>query len=204
MKEQNEPQTDRITQGNKFEKPAPIRPILSSADTYDQHIQMEEYTEAFGVGRRPLWNVPQNSIANEKVTTIRASAAVQSAAPSFATQSGILNSPATTLTTFSVVPNMASTIKASGPIQVSFSVNAQTLNANDPGTFAIFRDGVQISQRYQGSAGAANTTFSVGTSFTDNPPLGYHVYDVRWKQGASKLTAVGTQRTIQVLNLRAQ
>jgi hypothetical protein len=193
-----------FTPGYRWQPPTFLRPIISTSDTFDQNTQLEDYSDVFATGRRPMWNTPRVAVLNEKVGTIKASAAVNSAYPSVATQSGAISGPSTTLTTFTVVPNMATVIRASGPVQISFAVNASTLNANDPGTFAVFRDGVQISQQYQGSAGAANVAFSVAASFTDNPPLGNHVYDVRWKQGASALTAVSTQRTIQVLNLRAQ
>src|SRR5260221_11671593 len=193
-----------VTNGNFFQLPVVPRPILSSMDTYDQNTQVEDYSDAFATGRRPLWNVPDLAYVNSKVTTIKSSASVTSASPAIATKAGILQNPATALTTFTVVPNLGQVIKASGPVQVSFAVNVSTLNANDPVSFAIFRCGTQVGQTFQGSAGAANTAFNVIASYTDNPPLGNHVYDVRWKKGSSTATAIGTQRTIQVLNLRAQ
>lgn len=192
------------TSGSQWQPPPFRRPMISTSDTFDQNTQIEDFTDVFAIGRRPMWNTPRISVLNEKIGTIKSSASVNSAYPSVATQSGAISGPSTTLTTFTVVPNMATVVKASGPVQISFAVNASTLNANDPGTFAVFRDGVQVSQQFQGSAGAANVAFSVAASFTDNPPLGNHVYDVRWFKGASTLTAVGKQRTIQVLNLRAQ
>jgi hypothetical protein len=196
--------TIRPESGVVYHPPRLPRPILSTLDTFDQNTQIETYGDTFAVGRRPMWNTPNVAVSNEKVGTIRSSAAVSSATPSYPTQSGSLSGPSTTLTTFTVVPNMAQVIKASGPVQITFSLNASTANANDPGTFAVFRDGVQVGQQYKGSAGAGATAFSVTGSFTDNPPLGYHVYDLRWAKGTSTLTAIGKQRSIQILNLRAQ
>lgn len=198
------PVEDPVTPGWKWQPPPRRRPMISTADTFDQNTQLEDYRDAFGTGRRPLWSTPLVAVSNEKVGTIKASASVRSAYPSIATASGAFSGPSTTLTTFTVVPNMATVVKASGPVQISFAVNASTASADDPGTFAVFRDGVQVSQQFQGSAGAANVAFSVAASFTDNPPQGNRVYDVRWKKGASTLTSIGTQRTIQALNLRAQ
>lgn len=187
-----------------FQPPVFARPILSTQDTYDQNTQVESLTDPFQPGVRPLWNVPNQAVTAVKVTTIKTSANVQSLSPAVPVLSGAFLSPNTNLTTFTVVPNMAQTIKASGPVQVSFVLNAQTVNAADTCTFAIFRNGVQVSQAMKASGPAANTSFSVQGTYTDNPPLGYQVYDVRWAKGSSLLTATGKQRTLQVLNLRAQ
>lgn len=195
-------QTD-ISSGNGFQPPPFHRPILSTIDTYDQNTQVEHLSEAFSTGRRPIWNIPQIAVVSTKVGTIKQSASVTTVAPTLATQSGIIPNAITNLASFVVVPNMSAVLKASGPVQVTFSVNVQTANANDPVTFGIFRNGIQVSQSYQGS-GAAATAFTVSATYTDNPPLGTQVYDVRWKKGSSQVTAVQKQRTIQALNLRAQ
>ena len=195
---------DEAEKVEPFQPPVFHRPILATLDTFDQNTQTEYFREAFHTGERPLWNTPNIAVVNEKVGSIKSSASVQGVSPAQATPSGIFLSPTTNLTTFTVVPNMAQVVQASGPVQVSFALNVQTVNANDPVSFAIFRNGVQASQVFVASAGAANTTFSASGTYTDNPPLGYQVYDVRWLKGVSKVTAVGLQRTLQVLNLRAQ
>lgn len=189
--------------GQKFQLPVTRRPILSTVDTFDQKTQTERFTDVFSVGARPIWNVPRVAVTTEKVGTIKSSAAVNTVSPVLATQAGIISNAITNTTSFSVVPNLTQVIKASGPVTVNFSVNVRTVNANDPVNFAIFRNGLQVSQIYRGS-GAANTDFLMTGTYTDNPPLGQAVYDVRWFRGASKATASGKNRTIQVLNLRAQ
>lgn len=187
-----------------FQPPVFSRPILATQDTYDQNTQVEHLLDPYSTGTRPVWNTPNVAVINEKVGTIKSSAVVNSVTPSFPSPSGIFPSPTTALTAFTVIPNMAQVIKASGPVQINFSLTCQTVNANDPAQFAIYRNGVQVSQIFIASAGAGATSFSVSGNYTDNPPLGYQVYDVRWAAGASTLTAVGKQRTLQLLNLRAQ
>lgn len=194
---------ESVSTSQTIQPPVFRRPILSTIDTYDQNTQVEHLEEAFATGKRPMWNIPTVAVVSSKVGTIKQSANVVSVSPNLATQSGILSGPTTNVATFTVVPNMAQVIRASGPVQVAFSLNASTANASDPVSFAVFRDGVQVSQTYLGS-GAANTAFSVIGSYTDNPPAGNHIYDLRWAKGSSVVTAVGKQRTIQVLNLRAQ
>lgn len=189
--------------GRQFSPPVFRRPILSTVDTYDQNTQVDHLTEAFSTGKRPIWNVPRVATTTEKIGTIKSSAAVTTVSPVLATQSGIISGPQTASVAFTVVPNMASVLKASGPVQITFALNVQTVNANDPVSFAIFRNGLQVSQIYRGS-GAANTDFHMAGTYTDNPPAGQAVYDIRWKKGASTVTASGKNRTLQVSNLRAQ
>jgi len=186
-----------------FQPPVFPRPIISTLDTFDQNTQVEHLVDPFSPGTRPLWNTPAQAVVNEKVGTVKTSASVSGVSPAQATPSGIFPSPTTTSTSFTVVPNMAQVVKASGPVQISFALTLQTANANDPVSFAIFRNGVQASQTFKASAGAA-TPFSASGTYTDNPPSGNQVYDVRWAKGSSTVTAVGTQRTLQVLNLRAR
>src|SRR6266403_1107713 len=155
-----QPPSEPPTNGNWFQLPVIPRPV-SGIDALDPTNDEGRYTDAFALGHRPLWAIPSVALSNEKVGTIKASAAVTSAAPALATQSGILSGPSTTLTTFTTVPNLGAVLKASGPVQITFALNAQTVNANDPASFAIFRDNVQVSQQYIASAGAANTAFSV-------------------------------------------
>lgn len=200
-------QDDQVEQPKRiqpFQPPTFVRPILATQDTYDQNTQVESLKDPFLPGPRPLWNTPNQAVTAEKITTIKTSATVQSLTPGYPTLAGVFSGPNTNLTTFTVIPNMAQTLKTSGPVQINFTLNAQTVNAADTCSFAVFRNGVQISQTMKASGPAANTSFSVQGHYTDNPPLGYQVYDVRWAKGSSLLTATGKQRTLQVLNLRAQ
>lgn len=179
------------------------RPLASTLDTYDNNFTVDYQRDAFLAGRRPMWNIPVMATTASKVGTIKSSANVAGTSPAYAIVSGFSQSPITNVNTFSVIPNMAQQIHTSGPLQVNFSVNLQTVNSADPVSVAVFRNGLQVSQTYQ-SSGNGNTNFLMSGSFTDNPPLGRAVYDVRWKNTASKVTASGTQRTLQLLNLRAQ
>jgi hypothetical protein len=120
--------------------------------------------------------------------------------------------PTTNSTTYSSVPNMAQTIKSDSQVQINFTLTARTANFQSP-YFAIYRDGMKISQEYRAlgttPTGTTNThDFLVsGTHIDPNPPPGLHTYELRWHvddQAPGALTAGNNNRTFQVSNLRAQ
>jgi hypothetical protein len=116
--------------------------------------------------------------------------------------------PFTTATGFKAIPNMKQVIRTDSEVQITFFIDILTAAPDNQVQFAIFRDGQQISQVFNGSVATANTPINVSGSYTDLGPTmkKLHLYDLRWRVVGSthRVTAVGRRRTFQVSNLRAQ
>src|SRR5216684_4755123 len=117
---------------------------------------------------------------------------------------GATSSPTTTSGAYAVIPEMKVSITTSGgKILILFSSVISTDTNATGSNYAIFRDGVQVAT-FANAWPTANIGQMIAFSFLDNPPLGVHTYDIRWNNtgGANKLTASGTQRTIQASEIQ--
>lgn len=113
---------------------------------------------------------------------------------------GSTSGPTTSSTTYAVIPEMTQTLTFHGnPVLLLFTMSFSQAAGN--GAFAIFKDGVQLSQDY--SIGTANATLLVAISYIDTPTAASHTYDIRWKVAVNTytFTAVGTARRFQILEL---
>jgi hypothetical protein len=103
---------------------------------------------------------------------------------------------------------MAQAIRVDSNVQITFSATVRPTPNSAP-FFAIFRDGVKISQDYRASgASLTGDTLVSGTYIDTNAPMGHHAYELRWHvdplvPGAT-IIASGKNRTFQASNLRAQ
>lgn len=193
---------------NRIHPPSLARPLTSTIDTWDQSTQIDYPVSIAHVGRRPGWNIPSISVANESIATIRSSTNLRFVSPSVPTRAGMFPNPIIAPTVpnqpFMVVPNMAQSIKTDSSVQVSFFISVFTQSGNDFVQFAIFRDGAQISQIFPLTTSAAGIANSISGSYTDNhPTAARHLYDLRWLPGGTQATALYKNRTFQVQNLRA-
>lgn len=181
------------------------RPVISTLDTWDMSTQVDyPYAHA---GRRPGWNIPSIAVTSETVNTIRSSSATRFVSQSVPTQATMLKNPVTASLAYKPVPNMAQVIRTDSSVQISFSLVVMVTVVQAP-YFAVFRDRVKISQDYRSSGTAVNVPFMVTGAYVDTrPAMGFHVYDLRWHVDPAihgQITAVGTNRTFQASNLRAQ
>lgn len=192
---------------NRIEPERLPRPIVSTLDTWDDRTQIDYPFSAAHPGRRPGWNIPSIAVTNETVNTVRTSAATRFVSPSIPVRAGMFVDKTTNAQFFKVMPNMAQTIKIDSNVQISFSATVQTNPVFAP-WFAIFRDGVQISQVYRSSGAGANADFLISGTYIDtNAPAGFHTYDLRWKVDpgvTGTIIATKKNRTFQASNLRAQ
>lgn len=183
------------------------RPMVSTLDTWDDRTQIDYPFSAPHVGRRPGWNIPSVAVTNESINTIRSSLSTRFVSPRITLRAGIHSSPTTSSSGYKPVPNMAQALQTDSSVQIQFSMTCSSAGTLAP-FFAIYRDGVKISQEYRASGGGANIDFLVSGSYIDpNPPKGWHTYDLRWHVNPtvpSTLTAGSKDRTFQASNLRAQ
>lgn len=199
---------DEVEIGSNRIDPAQYpRPIVSTLDTWDQSTQIDYHYNPTLPGRRPGWNIPSIAVTSETVNTVRTSAATRFVSSSIPTRAGMLVDKTWSAPFFRPMPNMGQTIKTDSNVQISFSATVRTTPVFAP-YFAIFRDGVQISQVYRSSGGAANVDFLISGAYVDtNAPAGFHTYDLRWKVDPTvtgTITAGQKNRTFQASNLRAQ
>lgn len=192
--------------GDRIQPVRQPRPVVSSLDTWDQNTQIDYPFPAHVVGRRPAWNVPSLAVTAESINTIQQNQRTRYVAPTTAVRVVQPYSPQSNVAVWKVVPNMAQNIYTDSHVHIVFSINVATGTANDSPQFAIYRDGVKISQIFSTTTPAANHPVLVSGSYIDTKPSmrTTHVYDLRWKRGNSPLVAFGKDRTFQASNLRAQ
>ena len=131
---------------------------------------------------------------------------------------GVTIGPSTTSTTYSVIPELTQTLTFKGnKVLLAFTLNANMQNATSgvSARFAIFKDGVQLSQDYEINEGFVNDLASgvfypvsnnevlVAITFIDSPSAASHTYDVRWRitGGGPTLYNLGTARRFQIVEL---
>jgi hypothetical protein len=180
---------------------------VSTLDTWDQSTQIDYHHNVAMPGKRAGWNIPSIAVANEPINTIRSSSNTRFVSPRIAVQAGMVADPTTTSPVYKAIPNMAQSIQVDAPVQVQFSATIRTSNAQSP-YFAIFRDGIKISQEYrQAAPGGANEVLVTGSYLDSSPTKGWHSYDLRWHVDPplfGTITAGSRNRTFQASNLRAQ
>jgi hypothetical protein len=116
------------------------------------------------------------------------------------------NAPSQSSTTYTVVPEMTSTLTFKGnKVFLSFSASIFIPTVVGAVSFAFFKDGVQLSQdfdvTYYTANGSGGPTVSVAFSFIDTPSAASHTYDVRWLIIANGCSLRGTARTFQIVEL---
>jgi len=114
---------------------------------------------------------------------------------------GSTSSPSTTSSTYAVIPEMTQTLTFKGNkvlLILTCDCSIPIYQCN----FAIFKDGVQLSQDYKYGAGTSVFDLTVTLSFIDAPSAGSHTYDVRWNVNSpGSLLALGTARRFQIVEL---
>lgn len=198
---------DELAKGEVSREPVPIlqgmRSGASPETSYDNQVLLENPVASHAPGTfRPHWQGSPRAVF-ASVASIKTSATPSVNTSTYAYKTGIHNSPTTTNTAFTVVPDMSVSLQASASVRVNFVGTFQTATANDTAGFAIFRDNKQISRTFQGSSALANTPFTIHIFVTDQPVAGVRVYDIRWAAGANTLQATGLSRSIEAQNLRA-
>lgn len=183
------------------------RPIVSSLDTWDQSTQIDYHYNPALPGRRAGWNIPSIAVTNESVNTVRSSVATRFVSQTVPTRAGMLVDKTTNSQSYTSMPNMSQVIRTDSDVQISFSAVVSTVPVFAP-YFAIFRDGIKISQDYRNSGGGSGINFLICGAYVDtNAPMGFHTYDLRWKVDPSvalaTITAGSKNRTFQASNLRA-
>lgn len=140
-------------------------------------------------------------------TTIQKAAAVDSSGnlllKNVAGPLATTSSPTTTSATFAVIPEMTSTITTKGnKITTIFTGTIANNTAATSGFIAVFADGVQISPSISFMSAIIGAESVISIVWLDSPSAASHTYDVRWKSnGTARLTAIGTSRTLQVVEL---
>lgn len=135
--------------------------------------------------------------------------------PNIANAVGSTASPNQTSSTYAVIPEMTVTITTTGnKVFINFS---GTFLITGTGTgvfqtkFAVFKDGVQLTQDYGSDipTDGLNNNYNVAITYIDTPTAASHTYDIRWAyngvgtahlQGGSSL-ASGITRSLQVVEL---
>jgi len=184
--------------------PNQIRPrsFTNPDDVYDDVVGFDTIYGTFQPGVfRPMWRVRPSAIQQNRITTVNSPTGTGTPQVTSSYKQGVVLGPSTTSTTLLLVPDMSTSIQTFGAVQVGFQITAQTVNANDPANFAIYRDGVQIAATFQQSGGA-NTNFTISQTIVDNPTPGIHVYALYWSKTTSTLTASGKARSIYAINLK--
>jgi len=186
--------------------PAPIQPRgLPSAETsYDIAA-----TDPSGVVNNPLkpgltralWLTPINTVKSA-VVSIKSSANPTSASEQSAYKAGLHANPTTTLTTMSVVPDMAVQLQCNSQIIVDFT-GSFIGPSSATCTFALYRDNTQLLQRaYPMSPPVTGQPFMVNLNAADQPSPGVHSYSAQWAINSGTLTAAAYAREISALNHR--
>ncbi len=160
-----------------------------------------------------LDNVPNGTRAAWDTTTQK-TAAVDSAGnlllKNVSDAVGVTGGPSTSSTTFSVIPEMTQTLTFKGNkviIILTCTITFAQAAGGRGASFALFKDGVQISDVYQitiaESTGNIGCTNILSLSYVDTPTAGSHTYDVRWAVNSNlySVTALNAARRLQVVEL---
>jgi len=195
---------DNIPDGTTFARPLASR--LSSGKPlidFSEGIHLNKNLDNIPNGTRAAWD-----------STTQKSAAVDSSGnlilKNKSNAVGSTSTPSTSSTSFAVIPEMTLTITTNGnKVLINFSATADILGSTVTATaiFAIFRDGIQLSQNMEQQFTSANMAVwaNMAITFIDAPSAGSHTYDIRWRVGSGSagttITSLGTSRTLQVVEL---
>jgi hypothetical protein len=152
--------------------------------------------------RRAFWVTPPNTMRSQ-VTSIKDSAFPQKGSQNGAYRAGLKLAPTTSLATYSVIPDMSVGLQTNGQVSAQL-IGSFEGPTNATLSFALFRDGVQVSRDFPVVPAAAASPFLVNVQVIDSPQPGVHSYDARWQTSAGTATAAAYSRSIQVQNLRPQ
>jgi hypothetical protein len=183
----------------------PARTYLSPTDSYEDEIGPPEVLNSTAPGSmRGMWAVADQQQASVPVTQLTSSGNTNSNALA-AIQGGIPKNPVAPATTWAAVPQMITTLRTQGPVQIMGSTSVQSSVANDVAGFAIYRDGLLIGNHVtQTLPATASSAAIVQLSALDNPPSGTHVYALYWSPGTGTLVATSNQRNLYAINLTPQ
>jgi len=203
-------QLDNIPDGSTYG-----RPILSRLNGGKPLI---DFSEAIHLNKN-LDNMPNGTRAAWDSTTQKAAAVDASGNLLLKNINNGIGStafPTQASNTYAVIPEMTTTVTTKGnKVLIIFSGTFADTGSPPPtgrltNIFALFRDGVQISQDYVADVNSPsyyNYDFQFSLSFIDSPTAASHTYDIRWKFAGdvnSHLLANGTggiSRTLQVVEL---
>ena len=187
----------QIVSANATPNVVPARSYPSPTSTYQEDSQFTSPFEHTNIRSRPMWKIESAAIQQTKVITTTLLPTTSA--------SGVVVSPATTNAALVSVPDLTIPANAIGAqIQISWNVSASLSLNTATASFALFRDGIQVSQTTYGQSVANNQKFSVTQTYVDKPPLGVHAYSVFWATTAGTLTADLKNRSISALVLRPQ
>jgi len=175
----------------------PARSYPSPTATYEDSAFFETPFVRQNVTSRAMWKVNESAIQQRKVIT--------TSLPAATGVSGIAVAPATTNTALVAVPDLTIAVNATGAqVQISWNISASLSVNTATASFAVFRDGIQISQTQYANSPANNQKFSASQTIVDSPALGLHAYSLYWSTSSGTLTADGKNRSISGLILRPQ
>jgi hypothetical protein len=190
--------SSQIVPVNQSANSVPARSYPSPAHTYQEDAQFVNPFDRTHVTMRGMWKIDQTAIQQTKVITTALPPAISNAVV-------LASSPSTTGASLIAVPDMTVAIRTTGAqVQINWSVSASLSSSANFGSFALFRDNVQIGPTVYGDAPGNNQNFTVSESFVDSPSLGLHAYSVYWATSGGTLTADKKNRYISALILRPQ
>lgn len=111
--------------------------------------------------------------------------------------------PTITSATYAVIPEMTSTITTQGnKVMIIFTGTLTNNTTATSGFVSVFVDGVQSSPDISYSVATAGQSTPLTLTWLTAPSAASHTFDIRWKSnGVARLTAIGTSRTLQVVEL---
>jgi len=199
-------QLDNIPDGSTYG-----RPILSRLNGGKPLI---DFSEAIHLNKN-LDNMPNGTRAAWDSTTQKTAAVDASGNLLIKNTFGISGStagPTTSSTTYTVIPEITTTITTKGNKVLIVFTGTFTNNGSSGVTgvsnyLAVFRDGVQVTPDFLISNFSAtfNNHFSFPITYIDAPSAASHTYDIRWKVGSATgvevLGCILTSRTLQIVEL---
>jgi hypothetical protein len=118
------------------------------------------------------------------------------------TVNGITSSPTTTSGVGSTVPDMSLTITTQGnKVFLSAMILITCTASSSIQTFAINRDGVQITQPFEFNATISGARGTITITTIDFPSAASHTYEMIWSTTAGTATAIGTGRQLLAVEL---
>jgi hypothetical protein len=190
--------TEQTIPSSKVALPVPARAYPSSVEAYEAGIKFDNPTVRTYTTVRPQWRTPGAALQNNKVTTLNM--------PKVVVAKGIKQSPFSTASHLTSMPDMTAIVTAAAgvQVQVSWHFSGSLSTATAVASFALFREGTQIGPTTYGNSVANNGKFSVSQTFIDVPSVGLHAYSVYWATSAGSITADGVGRYLHALALKPQ
>lgn len=151
---------------------------------------------------KQAWHTPLNAVRSQ-VNSLHGQINNSTGSPSGALVAGMKPNPTSTAAALQPMPDCQILLQTSGQVAVAAQATFSN-SATGTATFAIYRDGLQISQIYKMGVPATAVAQMVNLEVYDYPPNGFHAYAFYWGTSTGTITGVNQSRAIQAQNLRPQ